>query len=111
MTPRSMLLGFPRLPAEPIAFLAKPSVSMSHALAQQRRIGGVTPLIPRMQIARSALAKDLLQAVAAYRSLSRRSKPCRFGHLLQTHGGSIRFTATSTTGSKTVGMTTTMARH
>jgi formylglycine-generating enzyme required for sulfatase activity len=74
-------------------------------------IGGVTPLIPRRQTARSAIAKDRLLAVAAYRSLSRRSKPCRSGHSPQTPGGSIRFTATSMTGSKTAGMTTTMARH
>jgi hypothetical protein len=110
MTPRSTLPGFPGLPADPIAFLANPSVSMSRALARQRRIGGATRLIPRKQTALKTIAKCLLQGVAAYRSLSRRSKPCRFGHLPQIPGGSIRFMETSMTGS-TIAGTTIMLEH
>src|SRR5215212_4522841 len=111
MTPTSTLAGFPRLPAEPIAFLANPNVSMSRALRRQPRIGGASRLIPRKQTALRRIAKCLLQIVVAYRSLSRRSKLRRFGHLPQILGASIRFMETSTTGSRTAGTPITKERH
>src|ERR1700676_1752040 len=52
----------------------------------------------------------LLRALATYRNISRARKPCRFSHLLPIPGGSIRSTATSTTGSRTAGMTITVER-
>src|ERR1700720_2840514 len=87
MMPRNMLPGFPALPADPIAFLAKLSANMSHALAQRRHIGGETRSFPRRQIALLPIPTFLLRALATYRNISRARKPCRFSHLLPIPGG------------------------
>ena len=91
--PRNMLPGFPALPADPIAFLAKLSANMSHALGQRRHIGGETRLFPAQANCAPADSdlspasiSDLPQHIASAQTLPVQSFAPNPWGLYQVHG-------------------------